>query len=277
MISQATIDALRTTPTTKEQDHDLKESLRDGWWPHEPAIRDEHDVVLVGGRRLRLARELGIEPVVETIVFGEGEEADEQRVRRALNSNTSAPTTAASKRAFAISLLTKENWIQERIARNVRVTQKTVSGYLKGIYTPGINSPSREEKRGRPKKPPPPVEMPKPVAARVVEAPTVERVRAAPEATTENEKIIAALREELAVAPEATEYEETIAALERNVARLEAELKAARARITEQARAFDDLMAQAQAFSDELKRRDAKPKKVKVARRRQNPEARPSA
>ena len=58
-----------------------------GWVKHFPALIDEHDVTLVGHRRLKIAKELGIEPVVQKLTIGEGDEADAERLRVAIVSN----------------------------------------------------------------------------------------------------------------------------------------------------------------------------------------------
>ena len=150
MINATTIAALRTTPPTN--DDELRESLkRESWWPDHPAVQDEHGIILVGNRRIRIAGELRIDPVIVTITFGEGEEADNRRVQRALSSNTSSGVTTEDRKALAISLFKRENWTQERIARIVRVDRSMESWYLDGICDPVTNSPPRAEKRGRPK------------------------------------------------------------------------------------------------------------------------------
>lgn len=161
-ISQSTIASLRTTPPTAEQDRDLKESLkRDGWWEDHPLIQDEHGVILVGNRRKKFALEMAISPVVVTVTFGDGEDADDKRVRRALDSNASSSgTTAEDRKALAIKLHQTEGWVQERIARIVGVSQRMVSEYLRGLEP--TSKPDRP-KGGRPKEGPKPAAAPKPI------------------------------------------------------------------------------------------------------------------
>ena len=69
-------------------DTELRESLkRFGWHKEFPAIADENDVVLVGHRRIRLAKQLDIEPVIKKVTLGKGDEADAERLKLALISN----------------------------------------------------------------------------------------------------------------------------------------------------------------------------------------------
>ena len=59
---------------------ELRESMRAfGWIEELPALRDERGVVLVGNRRLAIATELDIDPVVRPIRIGQGDEADARR------------------------------------------------------------------------------------------------------------------------------------------------------------------------------------------------------
>jgi transcriptional regulator with XRE-family HTH domain len=158
MINAETIAALRPTATP---DDGLRESLRQhGWRPAYPAVRDENKLILAGNRRYRLALELNIKPVFDDRTYGEGEDADNERILDAMLSNEgSEKLTTEDKKRYAIALKTKENWTQERIAKVLRVSQKTASLYLAGIYTGGINSPDDKPKpapakdgtrRGRP-------------------------------------------------------------------------------------------------------------------------------
>jgi ParB-like chromosome segregation protein Spo0J len=67
---------------------ELRASLQSfGWHSRYPAIEDEYGNVLVGNRRLAVARELGITPVIEKVKFGNGDEADAERLKLALISN----------------------------------------------------------------------------------------------------------------------------------------------------------------------------------------------
>src|SRR5262245_13970625 len=69
-------------------DTELRQSLKTfGWHCEFPAIADEAGAILVGNRRLRIAQEEGIAPVIKTIAFGPGSEADAERIKIALISN----------------------------------------------------------------------------------------------------------------------------------------------------------------------------------------------
>ena len=68
---------------------ELRESMATfGWVPELPALADERDVVLVGNRRMAIAMELGIDPVITHLVVGKGDAADARRFQIAIASNT---------------------------------------------------------------------------------------------------------------------------------------------------------------------------------------------
>jgi hypothetical protein len=70
-------------------DTSLRESLKAyGWVKEFPALADERGTILVGNRRMALAKELSIKPVIQTIQVGDGDEADVERVKLAIVSNT---------------------------------------------------------------------------------------------------------------------------------------------------------------------------------------------
>jgi hypothetical protein len=131
-------------------DNELRESLeRFGWIKDLPALADEHGKVLVGNRRLRLAEELGIEPVIEHLTFGDGAEADAERIKLALVSNIGRnPLTKEDRQRIAEYLYGEREWTMEAIAKVLSVGVKTVSRDLEGFVT--VTKPSRP-KGGRPK------------------------------------------------------------------------------------------------------------------------------
>jgi hypothetical protein len=62
-------------------DSELRESLKTfGWVEYFPALADENGVTLVGHRRLKIADEEKIEPVVKTVTLGAGDVADAERL-----------------------------------------------------------------------------------------------------------------------------------------------------------------------------------------------------
>jgi len=138
---------VRTTP---EDDSELRESLKAlGWVKEFPALADENGVVIVGHRRIKLAKELKIDPVIETINFGKGDIADAERLKLAIASNVGfARMTKEDRQRIAEHLYGEHEWTMQRIAEALGVTQRTISEDLRGLEVP--SKPSRA-KGGRPK------------------------------------------------------------------------------------------------------------------------------
>jgi ParB-like chromosome segregation protein Spo0J len=136
--------------TGKDTMDELRESLRSfGWIEELPAIKDERGVVLVGHRRLAVAAELEIEPVVKTVRLGDGDEADAKRFALAVASNLgSKPFTPEERKDLAEYLYGERDWSQERIAEALHVGQATVSRDLSELST--VNN-SKASRGGRPK------------------------------------------------------------------------------------------------------------------------------
>jgi ParB-like chromosome segregation protein Spo0J len=138
--------------TGKDTMDELRDSMREfGWVEEFPAIQDERGVVLVGHRRLTVAQELGIDPVVKRVKLGDGDEADAKRFRIAIVSNLAAkPFTPEERKDLAEYLYGEREWTQARIAEALNVSQKTVSKDLSN-YTSGINrtGPGRPAKTAR--------------------------------------------------------------------------------------------------------------------------------
>lgn len=128
---------------------ELRESMEaHGWVPEFPALIDEHGTVLVGNRRMAVARELGIEPVIEKVTIGDGDAEDSRRLRIALVSNIAhRPMTGADRKRIA-SYLHIQGWTQQAIADALMVTQRTISSDLLGLE--GASKPSRP-RGGRPR------------------------------------------------------------------------------------------------------------------------------
>src|SRR5262245_33508581 len=122
-------------------DSELRASLKNnGWHPELPAIRDEFGIVLVGNRRLKIALEENIEPVIKTITLGEGKAADAERIKLALISNLgSAPLSPKDRQRIAAHLYGERRWTMERIGKALSVSKKTISKDLAGIVTAGNN------------------------------------------------------------------------------------------------------------------------------------------
>jgi len=130
---------------------ELRESMREfGWLEQFPAIKDERGVVLVGHRRLAVAVELGIEPVLSTVRCGEGDDGDARRFRLAIASNIgSKPFTPDERKRIAEYLYGVRDWTMARIGQALSVSEKTISKDL-AEFLPKVRT---RPKPGRPKKP----------------------------------------------------------------------------------------------------------------------------
>jgi ParB-like chromosome segregation protein Spo0J len=129
---------------------ELTESMREfGWVKELPAFEDERGTIIVGHRRLKVAEELGIEPVIVRLDFGEGDEADAKRLRLALATNLGQKPLTASDRKSIAERLYGGGWTMARIGEALRVSKKTISQDLKEL-SPEVTI-ARTEKRGRPK------------------------------------------------------------------------------------------------------------------------------
>jgi ParB-like chromosome segregation protein Spo0J len=129
---------------------ELKESLQKfGWITEFPALVDEHDVTLVGHRRLKAAKQLGIDPVIKRLTIGEGDTADAARLALAIASNIGGkPLTREDRIHIAEYLYGQRNWTMEKIGEALAIGTKTVSRYLESFVT--TTKPPRP-KGGRPK------------------------------------------------------------------------------------------------------------------------------
>lgn len=131
-------------------DEELRQSLKMfGWHSEFPAIADESGAVLVGNRRLRIAKEEGIEPIIKTINFGNGDEADASRLKLALISNLgSQPLSKDDRRRIAEHLYGEKGWTMQRIGEALGVGQRQISRDLEGLDT--MSKPPRP-RGGRPR------------------------------------------------------------------------------------------------------------------------------
>ena len=131
---------------------DLRESMTlHGWVEEFPALADERDVVLVGHRRMAVAKELGIAPVIKKLTLGSGDAADARRFQLALVSNIGAkPLTAADRQRIAEYLYGEREWTMQRIAEALGVSTATTARDLER-FSHSEKTPARL-KGGRPKK-----------------------------------------------------------------------------------------------------------------------------
>ncbi len=134
----------------KDDTSELHESMkRWGWLKHFPAITDEHNVVLVGHRRLKVAKQLDIEPVVEKFTFGHGDEADADRLKIAIASNIGfKQMTKEDRQRISKYLYGQREWTMQQIAKALDVGTMTVQRDLDSFTS--VVKPSRP-KGGRPK------------------------------------------------------------------------------------------------------------------------------
>jgi predicted ArsR family transcriptional regulator len=138
-------------------DSELRQSLElFGWLEDLPALVDERGVTLVGHRRLRLAKELGIEPVVEQLTFGEGAEADAERIKLVLASNIGRNAlTKDDRKHIAEYLYGEREWTMEAIAKVLNVSHQTIGRDLGDLSTMDklkhAQTPTNPKGAGRPK------------------------------------------------------------------------------------------------------------------------------
>jgi len=130
---------------------ELRESLATfGWVPEFPALVDERGVVLVGSRRLALAKELGIQPVKQVLHIGIGDAADARRLKIAIASNIGGKKLSPNDRKrIAAYLYQDNNWSQESIGKALDISQPQVSLDLKELL---VTNNSKRPKVGRPRK-----------------------------------------------------------------------------------------------------------------------------
>jgi ParB-like chromosome segregation protein Spo0J len=134
---------------TGESAEDLRESLQAfGWIPELPGLQDERGVILIGNRRLAIATELGIDPVMKTVQIGHGDEADARRLKITIASNIGQKTlTSSDRKRIARALYADYDWSMPKIAEALQVGTSTVGRDVKGISQRG----KRKKPQGRPR------------------------------------------------------------------------------------------------------------------------------
>ena len=138
-------------------DTELRQSLQQfGWSSEFPALKDEHGVVLVGHRRLKIAEELGISPVVKTYTFGSGTAADAERLKLALVSNIGFKAmTKEDRQHIAEHLYGEREWTMEKIGKALNVSKMQISRDLANCNPPLQSKPAKTDTNpkgaGRPK------------------------------------------------------------------------------------------------------------------------------
>jgi len=154
-------------------DSELRESMRKwGWDPKFPAYVDERGTVIVGNRRMKIAKELGIEPQVVVVPFGRGDAADAERFRLAIISNIGAHGFSNDDKKRIAQAMRVEKWTIEAIADALKMSPATVSRATRDIFhdeksddaAPALDTRGRKRSPGRPRteatKPAPTVSAP---------------------------------------------------------------------------------------------------------------------
>ena len=162
----------------------LRDSMEALGWPkHLPAIGDKrtkdtnNPIIIVGHRRLEVAEELGIEPVIGWVDFGEGPAAEAAKIALALASNTGGENISlADRKKIAKDLYGTDKFSMTDIAKLLKVSAMTVSRDLAGLTD--VKPPP--ERGGRPRKgdkgsqpKPTPQPEPKPLPEAVPAPPTL--------------------------------------------------------------------------------------------------------
>ena len=139
-------------------DSALRESMKHlGWLEQLPAWADENGVVIIGHRRMKIAKELGSNPVIQKYKFGNGDEADAKRLQLAIASNTGGKgLTPKDRQRIAEYLYTKEKgWTVQRIAEALGVGKSTIERDLGNLPIVGklkhTKTATNPKGAGRPK------------------------------------------------------------------------------------------------------------------------------
>lgn len=136
-----------------KDDTELRQSMQlFGWKKEFPALMDENGVVLVGHRRLEIARSLGIQPYIKKLVIGQGDAADAERLALSLTSNVGFALLTRKDRQHISRHLAQQGWTAQRTAKALNVGAATVYRDLEGFLE--MRKPDRP-KGGRPRGPAP--------------------------------------------------------------------------------------------------------------------------
>jgi hypothetical protein len=135
-------------------DTELRKSMQTfGWVEQFPAIKDQDGVVLVGHRRLKIAAELNITPVVVVVDC----DNDPERWRIALASNIgNQPLSATDRKCIAMHLYTTKQMTMKDISHALGVSEMTISRALSDSNTvleskPHAKTATNPKGSGRPK------------------------------------------------------------------------------------------------------------------------------
>jgi len=147
-------DNIRDITGDDMADDELRGSMKEwGWIDKWPALMDENGMVIVGHRRLKIAEELKITPVIERLKLGDGEAADAERLKLAIASNIGfKQMTPKDRKRIAERLYGTGTWSMQRIAEALSTTKKTISKDLEGVdLLPDVTNQKHAKTASNPK------------------------------------------------------------------------------------------------------------------------------
>lgn len=154
---------------SKDDTSELRESMSENGWIDDPAfyaVQDENGVVLIGHRRIRVAKELGIEPRIRTVVCGQGDAGDIKRFQLSVLSNIGYREMTPSDRKKIVKVLAGpgHEWTQMSIAKAVGVSRQQIGKDIEALKESGGLLPSSKPYRPKGGRPPgkTPKQPPKP-------------------------------------------------------------------------------------------------------------------
>lgn len=165
------VDDIRSGGAISKDDlTELRQSMEVNGWIDDPvfdAVEDEHGVVLIGHRRLRVAAELGIDPRqgsrpeghIRRVDCGRGDVGDIKRLQYAVVSNIGRRDLSKGDRQAIVKVLAgpEHDWTQMSIAEALGVSQMQISRDVADLKASGgLNSTFKPKrpKGGRPPTPP---------------------------------------------------------------------------------------------------------------------------
>ena len=119
---------METEVAGRFDDDELRASMqKSGWLELFPGYADENNCLIVGHRRMKIAQELGIKPVVKTITFGDGSDGAAKRLEAAIASNIGTATLTQRDRKRIAELAYQHGYTQKQIGDLLGVSQRQIS------------------------------------------------------------------------------------------------------------------------------------------------------
>lgn len=133
---------------------ELTESMREfGWMKEFPALADQDGNIIVGHRRLHVAEQLGIDPVIKTVTIPPGEAGAAHRFQLALISNAGAERISGEDRKRLARLIYGKGVLSMvEVGKVLKVSAATVYRDVRSISDEIPRDPKRG---GRPRNPEP--------------------------------------------------------------------------------------------------------------------------